>query len=245
LRPGERVLLQLTNHAWTVLAWYGLQMFGMGEGMCLATPLDTPPEIRHHTQGAKICALDEVRVLEPGTEQPVKTGERGELCARGPYTIRGYFRAPERNAQAFTSDGFYRTGDIVTEVRYRGESYYSLDDRIKDLISRGDEKVNAREVEELLVRHPAIERAAVVAMPDERLGERACAFLVACAGAQAPDLDEIRVFLDGLGVAKFKWPERIEVRDHLPLTNIHKVNKVALRQEIRQLLGESTEPTDF
>jgi 2,3-dihydroxybenzoate-AMP ligase len=218
------------------------QMFGMGEGMCLGTPLDAPAEIRHQTQGARICALDEIRVLEPGTEQPVKTGTRGELCARGPYTIRGYFRAPDRNAEAFTSDGFYRTGDIVTEVRYGGESYYRLEDRIKDLISRGGEKVNAQEVEELLGRHPSVERAAVVAMPDERLGERACAFLVARPGARAPGLDEVRVFLEGLGVAKFKWPERIEVRDQLPLTNIHKVNKVALRREIQQILSRETKP---
>ncbi len=214
------------------------QMFGMGEGLCLATPLDAAPAIRHHTQGTRISAYDEVRVLEPGTLRPVAPGERGELCARGPYTIRGYFRAPGRNAQAFTPDGFYRTGDIVTEIRQDGMSYYRLEDRIKDLINRGGEKVNAQEVEELLIRHPAVERAAVVAMPDPRLGERACAFLVARPGARAPGLDEVRVFLDTIGVAKFKWPERIEIRDELPLTNIHKVNKAALRREIRRLTGE-------
>jgi 2,3-dihydroxybenzoate-AMP ligase len=214
------------------------QMFGMGEGMCLGTPFDAPPQIRHHTQGTRISDLDEIRVLEPGTEQPVQAGERGELCARGPYTIRGYFRAPERNAQAFTSDGFYRTGDIVVEVRHQGRSYYRLEDRIKDLINRGGEKINAQEIEELLISHPAIDRAAVVAMPDDRLGDRACAFVVALPGATPPDLAGIRAFLEERGVAKFKWPERIEVREQLPLTSTHKVNKVLLREEIRQTLSE-------
>lgn len=214
------------------------QMFGMGEGMCLATPFDAPPEIRHHTQGTRICAWDEIRVLEPGTERPVGVGERGELCARGAYTIRGYFRSPERNEQVFTADGFYRTGDIVVQVQHEGKLYYRLEDRLKDLINRGGEKINAQEVEELLIRHPAIERAAVVAMPDDRLGERACAYVVPLPGQVAPDLEQIRTFLDESGVAKFKWPERVEVRERLPLTNVHKVNKVTLREEIRRLVQE-------
>lgn len=215
-----------------------VQMFGMGEGMCMITPLDGPPDIRHHTQGTPISTCDEVRILEPGTETPVEVGERGELCTRGPYTIRGYYRAPERNAEAFTSDGFYRTGDVVTEVRHGGRSYYRLEDRLKDLINRGGEKINAEEVEELLVRHPAVERAAVVGMPDRRLGERCCAFVVARPGQQAPDLEALKAFLDDLGVAKFKWPERVEALPELPLTNIHKVNKAKLRKEIATLVAD-------
>jgi 2,3-dihydroxybenzoate-AMP ligase len=212
------------------------QMFGMGEGLCMITPVGVSAEVRHGTQGTPISHLDEVRVLQPGTDNPVAPGERGELCARGPYTIRGYYRAPERNAEAFTADGFYRTGDIVSEVRRGGSSFYRLEDRIKDLINRGGEKINAEEVEELLLRHPAVERAAVVAMPDERLGERSCAFLVSRPGAVTPDIDAVKAFLDQLGVAKFKWPERIELREELPLTNIHKINKVALRLEISDLV---------
>lgn len=212
------------------------QMFGMGEGLCMITPIDSSAEARHQTQGTPISPLDEVRVLQPGTEDPVAIGERGELCTRGPYTIRGYYRAPERNAEAFTSDGFYRTGDVVAEVCLDGRSYYRLEDRMNDLINRGGEKINAEEVEQLLLRHPAVERAAIVAMPDPRLGERSCAFLVARGGSVAPDLDAVKKFLDELGVAKFKWPERIEIRDELPLTNIHKINKAVLRQEIRGLI---------
>ncbi|WP_416985986.1 (2,3-dihydroxybenzoyl)adenylate synthase [Streptomyces sp. T028] len=213
-----------------------IQSFGMGEGLCMVTPLSAPPEIRHRTVGAPVSPLDEVRVYEPGTEIPVPPGGRGELCARGPYTIRGYFRAPERDAEAFTSDGFYRTGDVVVEVRSGDRSCYALEDRLKDLINRGGEKVNAAEIEHLLIRHPSVERVAVVAMPDERLGERSCAFVVPRPGAQAPDLAEVQRFLDGIGVAKFKWPERIEACGEFPMTNVSKIDKRALRRRIADIL---------
>jgi 2,3-dihydroxybenzoate-AMP ligase len=213
-----------------------VQMFGMGEGLCLVTPRDAPAEVRHRAVGARICDLDEIRVYEPGTEREVPLGEPGELCCRGPYTIRGYFCAPERNAEAFTADGFYRTGDVVVAFEHDGTMFYVLEDRIKDVINRGGEKVNAAEVEGLLIRHPAIERAALVAMPDERLGERACAFLVVADGHKPPSIDDLRAYLHGLGVAKFKAPERIEIREELPHTNIDKVNKVVLRKEIAELL---------
>jgi non-ribosomal peptide synthetase component E (peptide arylation enzyme) len=213
------------------------QMFGQSEGLCMITPLDAPAEIRHTCVGAPLSPDDEVRVLHPGSEEDVAPGERGELCCRGPYTISGYYRAPERNAVAFTSDGFYRTGDIVVQVDGEGGPYYSLEDRIKDLINRGGEKVNALEIEELLLDHPSIAKAALVAMPDPRMGEKACAFIVAADGSPAPDKSAIQAFLDDRGVAKFKWPERVEVRDALPLTNIQKVDKKTLRAEIAELLG--------
>jgi 2,3-dihydroxybenzoate-AMP ligase len=215
------------------------RMFGQSEGMCMITPLRDAPELRHQTVGTPLSELDEVRVLVPGSEESVPAGEAGELCCRGPYTICGYYRSPERNREAFTSDGFYRTGDIVREVPRAdgGPSCYLLEDRIKDLINRGGEKVNAVEVEGLLLGHPDVHRAALVAMPDPRLGERACAFVVAEDGASAPDLAAIQAYLDEHGVAKYKWPERIEARDALPLTNVQKVDKKALRAEIAELLA--------
>jgi 2,3-dihydroxybenzoate-AMP ligase len=215
-----------------------IQMFGMGEGMCMFSPRDAAAEIRHGTQGTPISPGDEVWVLDPGTERQVSPGTLGELCARGSYTIRGYFASPERNAEAFTSDGFYRTGDIVTEVLDGDRSYYRLEDRLKDLINRGGEKINAEEVEMLLLKHEGIDRAALVAMPDPRLGERACAFVVLRQGSEAIELEVIKQFLLDQGVAKFKWPERLEIRAALPLTNIHKVNKAILREEIAALLAD-------
>jgi 2,3-dihydroxybenzoate-AMP ligase len=209
------------------------QMFGMAEGLCMYTPRSAPLDLRLRSVGTPVSGLDEIRVYAPGTEDRVRPGQPGELCCRGPYTIRGYYRAPERNAGAFTADGFYRTGDIVVEL---AGGYYSLADRIKDLINRGGEKVNAAEVEELLTRHPAIDHAAVVAMPDAVLGERCCAFVVLAPGAGPVDVGALRAHLAALGVAKFKYPERVEIRDALPMTSVTKVNKAALRAEIARIL---------
>jgi 2,3-dihydroxybenzoate-AMP ligase len=209
------------------------QMFGMAEGLCMYTPRSAPLDLRLRSVGAPVSSLDEIRVYAPGTEDRVRPGEPGELCCRGPYTIRGYYRSPERNAEAFTADGFYRTGDIVVELP---GGYYALADRIKDLINRGGEKVNAAEVEELLTRHPAIDRAAVVAMPDEVLGERCCAFIVLATGAEPVDVSSLRTHLAALGVAKFKYPERVEIRDSLPTTSVTKLDKKALRAEIARIL---------
>ncbi len=209
------------------------QMFGMAEGLCMYTPRSAPLDLRLRSVGTPVSGFDEIRVYTPGTEDRVRPGQPGELCCRGPYTIRGYYRAPERNAEVFTADGFYRTGDIVVEI---ADGYYTLADRIKDLINRGGEKVNAAEVEELLIRHPAIDRAAVVAMPDAALGERCCAFIVLAPGTGPIDLSVLQEHLAALGVAKFKYPERVEIRDALPMTSVTKLNKAALRAEITQIL---------
>lgn len=215
------------------------QMFGQGEGLCMHMPTDAPLELRLRSVGTPISELDEVRVLEPGTERDVQPGQPGELCCRGPYTIRGYYNAPQRNVEAFTSDGFYRTGDIVVELPpWNSLRLFALSDRLKDVISRGGEKINATEVEELLMRHPSVDRAAVVAMPDPRLGERACAFVVPRPGADPLDLAATREHFAALGVAKFKWPERIEIRSELPMTSVTKLNKVALRAEIAHILHQ-------
>lgn len=108
--------------------------------------------------------------------------------------------------------------------------------RIKGLINRGAEKVNAAEVEKLLARHPAIDRAAVVAMPDPALGERCCVFVVLALGGEPIDVGVLRAHLVGLGVATFKYPERVEIRGALPMTSVTKLDKVPLRAEITLIL---------
>jgi non-ribosomal peptide synthetase component E (peptide arylation enzyme) len=213
------------------------QMFGMSEGLCMYTSRSAAAALRLQSVGTPLSALDEVRVYEPGTENLVQAGDQGELCCRGPYTIRGYYRAPERNAVAFTADGFYRTGDIVVELPSDGPSrFFSLADRIKDVINRGGEKINAIEVEELLARHPAIGKVAVVAMPDARLGERCCAFVVSAPHSEPVDVAALQQHLAALGVAKIKYPERVEIRPALTMTSVTKLNKAALRAEIAQIL---------
>jgi len=216
--------------------WSG-QLFGMGEGLCLVTPLDAPEIARMTTVGTPLANEDEVRILEPGGEAQLGTDVIGELCARGPYTLRGYFNAPEHNVRAFTSDGFYRTGDLAAARVIDGVTYYTMEGRIKDMINRGGEKISAAEVELLLVSHPGVSEAALVAMPDQRLGERACAFLVPT-GVEV-SLQDIRAHLESLGVAKYKWPERLVWLDSLPRRSaVGKIDKETLRNRAQTLSPE-------
>ncbi|GAA1864317.1 yersiniabactin biosynthesis salycil-AMP ligase YbtE [Pseudonocardia ailaonensis] len=207
--------------------WSG-QLFGMGEGMFLATRPDAPRRARLETVGTALSPLDEVRILEPDSEE-VADGV-GELCCRGPYTLPGYYDAAEHNERAFTGDGFYRTGDLAAWVEIDGERYVSIEGRIKDLINRGGEKINAEEVELLLLRHPRVSGVAVVPMPDPRLGERTCAYVV----VDGPELSlaEVQEHFAALDVAKFKWPERIEHLAEIPRTLVGKIDKKALAADI-------------
>jgi 2,3-dihydroxybenzoate-AMP ligase len=219
------------------------QAFGMSEGLFLFTPLDAPADLRAETVGAPISPLDEVRVLRPGTEVEVAEGETGELAARGPYTIRGYLAAPDRDREAFTAEGFYRSGDLVRARRYEGTLSYSIEGRVKDLIDRGGEKINAEEVELLLAGHPAIAEIALVGIPDPRLGERGCAYVVPQDPHNPPTLADICAYLEAQGLAKYKWPERLELTDALPRTQIGKVSKVTLRADISAKLEHETTPS--
>ncbi|GAA3546139.1 (2,3-dihydroxybenzoyl)adenylate synthase [Amycolatopsis ultiminotia] len=214
--------------------WSG-QLFGMGEGLFLTTRPGAPRSARATTVGTPLSALDEVRILEPGTETELADGTVGELSCRGPYTLCGYYDADEHNARAFTSDGFYRTGDLAVVRQLDGGRYISIEGRIKDLINRGGEKINAEEVELLLLRHPRITAAAVVAMPDPRLGERTCAYLVV--DGAAVGLPEVQEHFAALDVAKFKWPERIEQVPEIPRTLVGKIDKKRLAAEISRKIA--------
>ena len=213
--------------------WSG-QLFGMGEGLFLTTRPGTSRLARATTVGTPLSPLDEIRILEPGTETEVASGAVGELVCRGPYTLRGYYDAPEHNARAFTRDGSYRTGDLAALVEIEGEHHVRIEGRIKDLINRGGEKINAEEVELLLLRHPRVTAAAVVAMPDPRLGERTCAFVV----VDGPELTlpEVQEHFAALDVAKFKWPERVEHLTEIPRTLVGKLDKKRLAAEIADIL---------
>ncbi|WP_445937436.1 (2,3-dihydroxybenzoyl)adenylate synthase [Pseudomonas sp.] len=202
------------------------QVFGMAEGLVNYTRLDDDEALIYGTQGCPMSPADEVRVLDRAGN-PVAVGEVGALLTRGPYTIRGYSQSPAHNAQAFDAEGFYRSGDLV---RLRADGYLEVVGRIKDQINRGGEKIAAEEVENLLMAHPAITHAALVAMPDTALGEKSCAFVV----SRDPALKSIalRKFLRGLGVADYKLPDRFEQLDQLPMTAVGKVDKTRLRQRI-------------
>ena len=148
--------------------------FGMSEGLLMFVRLDDPPPVRLETVGRPVCPDDEVRLVgEDGTD--VADGRIGEMWARGPYTIRGYYNAPEHNERAFSADGFYRSGDLMWR---HPTGNYVVAGRTKDLINRGGEKISAEEVENLILGHPAVVNAACVPVPDPVLGERMCACVI-------------------------------------------------------------------
>lgn len=212
-------------------------LYGITEGLLLGSPADAPDFARHHTQGASGCTQDEIRLLVPESEEPSAPGEMGEMCFRGPSSLTGFFNNPEANAKAFTSDGFYRTGDMMTAHAIDGLTCYTFEGRLRDNINRGGEKIGCEEVEDFISQHPAVADAKLVAMPDPYYGEKACVFIVPRPGMAVPDVNALGAFLVGQGLARYKCPERIEALDSFPLTRVGKVDKPALKQRIAEQLA--------
>lgn len=211
-------------------------MFGMTEGMCMYPPLGSPVEAFDWTVGVPLSQLDEIRLVEPGGSGVVDAGEVGEMEVRGPYTLSGYYDAAERNAEAFTADGFYKTGDLLRQRLIEGRAYYEFSGRTRDIVDRGHEKVSCEEIENAVSTHGAVSGCAVVGMPDPVLGERVCAYIVVRQGMPAPGVAEIGKHLEALGLARIKWPERIERIEDLPVTKVGKLDKATLRSNIADKL---------
>jgi 2,3-dihydroxybenzoate-AMP ligase len=210
------------------------EIYGTAEGLINMTRLDDPDKLLFESSGAPVCADDEIKVVDDEGRE-VADGELGELLTRGPYTIRGYFNAPDKNREAFTEDGFYRMGDYV---RKRGR-YVFAEGRKKDLINRGGEKIGCEEVENLIFKHPKVQQVALVAMPDPVFGEKACAFVVAKPGERL-GFDELIAFLKAQRIASFKLPERLELVDRLPTSPVGKVLKRQLREQIAERVQAET-----
>ncbi|NEW46312.1 (2,3-dihydroxybenzoyl)adenylate synthase [Nocardia cyriacigeorgica] len=199
------------------------QVFGMAEGLLNFTRLDDSDELICTTQGRPLSDADIVRVVDAeGSE--VEPGAEGELLTKGPYTIRGYYRAPEHNARAFTPDGFYRSGDLVRRLP---SGHLMVSGRIKDVINRGGENISCDELEEHLLAHPAVRHAAAVGLPDPSLGEKVCAVLVV--SGDMPTLVEIKTFLTERGLATYKLPDVLRQAESLPITAVGKIDKKALQ----------------
>ena len=229
---GARLAEEVARKVRPVLGCRLQQVFGMAEGLLNFTRIEDDEETIVSTQGLPMCPDDELRFAdENGVD--VAAGSPGELLVRGPYTIRGYYRAAEHNARAFTPDGFYRSGDVVRRLP---PGHLVVEGRAKDMINRAGEKISAEDVENHLLAHPRIRDAAVVAMPDREFGERPCAFIITNDGAPL-DLPEIVAFLSTRQIAKFMYPERIEIVDAFPLTSVGKVDKKSLRQIISAKLS--------
>ena len=182
--------------------------------------------------GADLAARSAGRA-SPGTEvriadehgREVARGEEGELQARGPSVFAGYYENPEATARAFTADGWFRSGDTA---RMDADGNVTLTGRVKDVINRGGVKYNPQEIELLVERLPGVLQCAIAPIPDERLGERACCYVVPRPG-ETVTLEAVCDFLLGKGIAKFKLPEHLEVVEEMPLTPTRKVIKDRLR----------------
>jgi 2,3-dihydroxybenzoate-AMP ligase len=202
--------------------------FGMSEGLLTFVRLnDERDDVRLETVGTPVCPDDEVRLVDDD-DNVVPFGEVGEMCCRGPYTLRGYYGVPDYNARVFSADGFYHSGDLM---RQHPSGAFIVEGRKKDLINRGGEKISAEEVENLILSHPSVKNVACIPVPDPAMGERMCACILLRDGATLA-FDGLKQFLMGKEIAKFKLPERMEILQDFPLSTFGKVSKKKLVEMI-------------
>ena len=229
---GARLAPELRRRLRQQLGCTPQEIYGTAEGLINMTRLDDPDELLLESSGAPVCDEDEIMVIDDvGIE--VADGEAGELITRGPYTIRGYYNAPDKNAEAFLPGGWYRMGDIV---RRRGRYVYT-EGRRKDMINRGGEKISCEEIENLILAHPKVKSVVLVAMPDPVFGERACACVVTLPG-ETLIFAELVAFLREKQIASFKLPERLELFGELPVSPVGKILKRQLRETVAARLAQ-------
>jgi acyl-CoA synthetase len=224
---------ELVADAQSLLGICVLRMFGMSECMGHAStqPSDSMA-LRGMSDGKPF----------PGTQdeafdaelQQLPHGQRGQAGVRGPSLFVGYCRGLGEHEARFTPEGFFLTGD---EIVHDAEGRLRVVGRIKDQIIRGGYNIDPAEIEAALLKHPAIAAAAVVAVPERRLGEQACAACCLRDQAEAPTLEALKQHLDQLGLSKKKWPEHLVIVAQLPLTATGKVDKKRLSQLAVQALG--------
>jgi fatty-acyl-CoA synthase len=222
-------------------AWGMTETSPLGSVARVRSTLDGTPEEEladiRATQGVA-SPLVEVRIIDPdGEEQPWDGEARGELQARGPWVAAGYYK-DDRSSESFTEDGWLRTGDVATISR---EGYIKLVDRTKDVIKSGGEWISSVELENEIMAHPKVREAAVIAVADQRWGERPLACVVPEPGADL-DADEVRDFLEGR-VARWWVPERIEFIEEVPKTSVGKFSKKTLRERFAEVAAEESAPT--
>jgi cyclohexanecarboxylate-CoA ligase len=205
---------------------------------CLGTSF-APDDPQHKQWGTDGRALDKVEMRVTDDDgRALGPGAEGSLEVRGETVFDGYLDRPDLTAAAFAAHGWYRTGDLAV---IDDDGYLRITGRLRDIINRGGEKVPVAEVEQLLHEHPSVAETAVVAMPDERLGERACAYVVPRPGCEL-GFEAMRKYLESRHIAKTYWPERLEIIDALPRNPSGKVKKNELRDRIRVVLsGERKE----
>lgn len=195
--------------------------------------LDDPLSRFMHTDGYAAAGV-EIKVVNDA-RKTLPPGCEGEEASRGPNVFMGYFDEPELTARALDEEGWYYSGDLC---RMDEAGYIKITGRKKDIIVRGGENISSREVEDILLQHPKIHDACVVAMSDERLGERSCAYVVLKAPHHSLSLEEVVAFFSRKRVAKYKYPEHIVVIEKLPRTTSGKIQKFLLRKDIMRRLTQ-------
>ncbi len=201
---------------------------GMAEGIYIGPRIDYPVEEIINTVGKPHCPWNTIRILDDN-DREVPQGQEGELAGKGPSVFSGYYKDEEGNRRCFNREGFYKTGDLA---RINAMGNYIITGRKKDLINRGGEKVNAEQVEEMIMKLEGIADVAVVSMPDPRLGEKVCAYIIPKIKGASFNLDRVTSYMKSQGASVLLLPERIEMIDELPLTPIGKADKKVLRQMI-------------
>jgi acyl-CoA synthetase len=205
------------------------RMYGSTEHPSITGCTYADPLAKRLVSDGRALPGNRIRLVDEDGHE-VGPGEPGEILSRGPDCFVGY-TDPALTATVFDPDGWYRTGDIGVLDE---DGYLAITDRKNDVIIRGGENISAAEVEEILAHLPGVAEVAVVAAPDARLGEHACAFLRMQPGVSVPDLASVRSVVAEAGLAKQKWPEEIVGVDDLPRTASGKVQKFVLRDRLRQ-----------
>ena len=211
-----------------------LSLYGRSENFLttMCTALDDPS--RSATSDGRALDGAEIKIVdENGAEVP--HGTDGDIAYKGPSHMIGYYENGEETEALFTPEGFSRSGDLG---HMDDDGFVRVSGRTKDIIIRGGMNISARELEDLLTDHPAINSVVAVAMPDERLGEKVCLFVVPADAAAPPELSELTAYLKERNLATPKLPERVEIVSELPVTATGKVQKHILRDQIAAKLRQ-------
>jgi fatty-acyl-CoA synthase len=222
----------------------GCREITIGYGQTEASPIitqtrtDDPIELRVETVGRPLPGV-EVRITDPVTGEALADNQQGELCARGPIVMLGYYSNPEATQAAIDRDEWLHTGDLAVRLP---NGYYKITGRIKDMVIRGGENIYPREIEEFLFTHPAVEQAAVVGVPDPKYGEELCAWIKLKASAASPSEEEIRQFCRGK-LAHYKVPRYVKFVTAFPQTVTGKIQKFKMREQMCCELGLKEQET--
>ena len=226
--PASLVVRLHETFGCDIVPFYG---YSEGTGHTTCRP-GTAVEVVASKVGMPLPNAEVRLVAEDGSEPPL--GVPGEFWARGPNIAVGYYADPERTQQLLTEDGWFKSGDMLSLDE---EGFYQYSARMDDVINRGGQKIDPKEIEDLLFTHPSVKDAVLVGVPDRRLGAIPCAVIVPQPG-ESVTLEDLRSFLEAKGVAKWKWPMRLQLRESIPVNPSGKIMRFALRDEVAAQLTD-------